>query len=98
MKFDPVFSPDALEDLLFFRKFDREKIRTAIRKSLTEEPEKKSQNRKPLRENAVANWELRVGAFRVLYDIDLEEMLVKIKTVAEKKGNKYFVRGKELEL
>jgi hypothetical protein len=32
-----------------------------------------TRNRKPLRDNPLADWELRVGRFRVFYEVDAEE-------------------------
>lgn len=50
---------------------------------------------KPLRPNTVAGWELRLGDFRVLYDVDEKEQVVTIKVVGEKRGNRFIVQGQE---
>jgi mRNA-degrading endonuclease RelE of RelBE toxin-antitoxin system len=46
----------------------------------------------------LAEWELRIGIFRVFYDVDEENDLVKIEAVGYKQGNTLFVHGEEYEL
>jgi mRNA-degrading endonuclease RelE of RelBE toxin-antitoxin system len=41
---------------------------------------------------------MRVGAFRVFYDVDEDEREVTIKAVGEKEHNRLRIRGKEYEL
>jgi len=41
----------------------------AIRKQLAHEPLIETRNRKPLRPNPLAPWELRVGALRAFYEV-----------------------------
>ena len=65
---------------------------------LSYEPTTKTRNRKPLRPNEVAEWELRIGKFRVLYDVDENGRIVRIKVVGFKIGNLLFVRGRKKEL
>lgn len=50
---------------------------------------------KPLRSNPVAGWELRLGDYRVLYDVDPAEMVVTVQVVGEKIGNRLIVQGVE---
>jgi mRNA-degrading endonuclease RelE of RelBE toxin-antitoxin system len=61
-----------------------------IKEQLIHEPTKQTKNKKPLpglkppwvsREPV---WELRVGKFRVYYDVDEEQSLVAIKAIREK--------------
>jgi mRNA-degrading endonuclease RelE of RelBE toxin-antitoxin system len=46
----------------------------------------------------LAEWELRIATFRVFYDVDEENDLVKIEAVGYKQGNVLFVHGEEYEL
>lgn len=67
------------------------------------EPEKETRNRKPLRQPAPfeSTWELRFGPnnrFRVLCAVDPERREVPIQAIGEKKGNRLFVGGEEIEL
>jgi len=41
---------------------------------------------------------LRIGDFRVFYDVDAERAVVKIEAVGYKEGSKLFVHGEEYEL
>jgi mRNA-degrading endonuclease RelE of RelBE toxin-antitoxin system len=47
-------------------------ILNAVREQLRHEPFRESRNRKQLRPNPLAPWELRVGALRVFYEGDAE--------------------------
>ena len=91
-------TPEAVEDLRMLRKFDQQQILTAIETQLPEQAAQETRNRKRLRPNQLAEWELRVGVFRVFYDVDLDDALVKIEAVGYKLGNKLFVHGEEYEL
>jgi mRNA-degrading endonuclease RelE of RelBE toxin-antitoxin system len=54
-----------------------------------------TRNRKPLEPNELADWELRIGTYRVFYDIDLTETTVKIKAIGHKDRTVLYLRGKE---
>jgi hypothetical protein len=45
--------------------------------------------------NPVAGWELRLGDYRVLYDVDDAEHIVTVQLVGEKRGNRLVVQGQE---
>ncbi len=49
----------------------------------------------PLRPNPVASWELRLGDYRVLYDVEEESRTVTVLVVGEKRGNRFYVQGRE---
>lgn len=71
----------------------------AIEKQLVYEPLTETRNRKPLRPNPIAPWELRIGNLRVFYEVAADEPdIVRILAVGQKKGNKLLVAGKEVEL
>ena len=55
-------------------------------------------NPKPLEPNALADWELRIGDYRVFYDIDLAETTVKIKAIGYKEHNRLYIRGQAYSL
>ena len=67
----------------------------AIEEQLSREPTLVTRNRKPLRENPLANWELRVEKFHVLYDVDEEGETVLVAAVAVKDGNRFIIDGEE---
>jgi len=73
--------------------YDRKIILAAIVEQLSHHPLTKTRNRKALRPNPIANWELRVGKYRVLYNVVEEESLVAINAVAVKEGNQFVIDG-----
>ncbi len=92
------FTPEALDDLKALKKNEQSIILDAIETQLRYEPTKETRNRKQLRPNEVAEWELRVGKFRVFYNVYEEVQIVSIEAVGFKVGNLLFIRGKKREL
>jgi mRNA-degrading endonuclease RelE of RelBE toxin-antitoxin system len=72
---------------------DQRTLRTAIRSRLAHQPKSLTHAVKRLRQNPVAEFELRAGDFRVLYNVEVDEVIVVI--VARKIGNKLIVAGEE---
>ena len=98
MDFEIELSDRARDNLKGFRKRDRQVIADAIDVQLRNEPARPTRNRKPMEDNPLAPWELRVGDFRVFYDINVEEESVVILAVGHKVHNKLFIGGEEIEL
>ncbi len=78
-------------------------IRESIREQLLFAPAAETTNRKPLRPPAAfgATWEIRFGPenrFRVLYDIDAEARVVQILAIGEKRRERLFIGGEEVQL
>jgi mRNA-degrading endonuclease RelE of RelBE toxin-antitoxin system len=92
------FSPESLNDVRTFRNYDQKRIFEEIEAQLSLQPDQETRNRKRLRPNKLAEWELRVGAFRVFYEVDVGNTMVKIIAVGYKEGNKLFIRSEEYEL
>lgn len=58
-----------------------------------------TRNRKPMRPNPIAPWELRSGTLRAYYDCREEpEPVVTVLAVGVKKRNRVFIGGEEVEL
>ena len=75
------------------------RILDAVEKKLRDEPLKETRNRKPLRPNPLAPWQLSVGNLRVFYEISSEEPnLVKILAIGEKRENQLIIAGKVVKL
>jgi mRNA-degrading endonuclease RelE of RelBE toxin-antitoxin system len=89
-------TPEAADDLESMRTFDARRVVAAIESQLTHEPTRETRNRKRLRPNELAEWELRVDVFRVFYDV-LDEV-VKIVAIGLKQGNELFIHGERYEL
>ncbi len=88
----------ALDDLKWFRKHEQKTIVQTIDTQLKYEPTVQTRNRKPMRPNLVGEWELRVGQFRVLYDVAETVRIVEIERIGQKRDNKFFFQGKEEDL
>ena len=96
--FEVTFTESALADLKWLKKGQQSAILEAVEQQLTGEPLTETRNRKPLRPNVLAAWEVRVGPQRVFYDVDQENGKVIVKAVGWKEHNKLHIRGKEYPL
>jgi len=81
----------AAEELRDIRVFDRRRVVDAIRKQLTHQPTVTTRNRKRLDaavpdfEHTLPIWELRVGEYRVFYDVDESSHSVYVRAIRRKK-------------
>jgi len=92
--FEIEFTSQAELDLDWFRKNEQNEIVDAIEVQLQHQPTVETHNRFQLRPNQTAEWELRIGKFRVFYDVDVQAQVVSIEAVGFKIGSKLFFRGK----
>lgn len=105
------FAESVKEQLKALTARQREIVLDAIEEQLVHEPLVETRNRKPLRPNPIAPWELRIGELRVFYDVEVreertastpveerEESTVSILAVGEKQGNTLKIGGKEVTL
>lgn len=63
----------------------------AVERQLAYQPTVETRNRKPMRPNPVAPWELRVGNLRVYYDGEEENQIVLILAVGVKRRNRLYI-------
>jgi mRNA-degrading endonuclease RelE of RelBE toxin-antitoxin system len=89
---------DANHDLNYYRIYERKIIVDAIIVQLKHQPDTETGSRRMLRENPIARWELRIGKYRVFYEIDEENQVVSVVSVGHKEHNVLFIRGKEMQL
>ena len=89
---------EAKADLDCYTAFERKIITSEIRAQLTHQPLIETKNRKPLRENPIASWELRVGKCRVFYEVEETARIVTIVSVGHKEHNVLWIRGKEVQI
>ena len=89
---------DAKVDLSHYSAFERKLIVSEIREQLTHQPLVETKNRKSLRDNPIASWELRIGKFRVFYEVNEPVEMVSIVSVGHKVHNILLIRGKEVQL
>jgi mRNA-degrading endonuclease RelE of RelBE toxin-antitoxin system len=90
MAFTIIFTESSMDELGRLRRFDRRMILDRIDEQLTHQPTQQTRNKKRLVgsvmpwESADVAWELRIGEFRVFYDVDESELRVTIRAVRHK--------------
>ena len=63
------------------------------------EPTVETRNRKPMRPNPLAPWELRLERLRVYYDVQEEpERVVQVRAIGIKRRDKVLIGGEVIEL
>ncbi|MGK7929364.1 MAG: type II toxin-antitoxin system RelE/ParE family toxin [Spirulina sp.] len=87
------FTSDALKDLRDFRKFEQNTIIDAIQTQLAYEPTVETRNRFRRNPPTIAEWELRIGEFRVFYNVEESIQIVSIERIGQKPNNTVFFRG-----
>ena len=97
MRFQVTLTPSADEDLKHYRAFEQRAIIDAIRVHLRADASVETKRRKRLAEHPVAPWELRVGNYRVFYELE-GEARAKVVAVGHKEHNDLFIRGKAVDL
>ena len=92
-----TLTPSAEADLDYFKRFEQKLIVDAFKRYLSNDADVESQHRKKLRPNPLAPRELRMGKYRVFYDL-VDATTVKVVAVGYKEHNDLFIRGQRVEL
>ena len=93
------YMPDAVDHLRGLTARDQAIVLDRIKDQLTHEPGVPTRNRKPLRPNSIAPWELRIGEVRVFYDFaHTPEQVVSVVAIGVKQGNQLWIGGEVVEL
>ena len=93
------YSPEAEDHLRVLAARQQAIVLAAVDEQLLYQPTIETRNRKPMRPNPLATWELRVGDLRVYYDVTEEpEPLVSIRAVGTKVRNRVRLGNEEVEL
>ena len=88
------YAEGVAEDLAALRAADRKRILERIDQQLTHQPTRATRNKKslvglvPPWDHVPPVWELRVGRFRVFYDVDEPATLVTVRAIREKPPHK----------
>jgi mRNA-degrading endonuclease RelE of RelBE toxin-antitoxin system len=90
------YSPAALEHLRELTRREQQIVLDTVDEQLKHQPDVQTRNRKRLRPNLLADWELRIGTLRVYYFV--QPRLVSIVAVGKKRGNRVFIGGIEVML
>ncbi len=93
------YAAEAEEHLNALRASDVTRVLDSVFQQLSYEPTVRTRNRKPLQENPVAPWELRIGHFRVYFDVEEEpERVVRVRAVGVKDRDRVVIGGEEVRL
>ena len=99
MRFHIEYSPEAEDHLRVLTVRQQRAVLDAADAQLSHEPTVETRNRKPMRPNPLAPWELRVGKLRVYYDVDAEQTrTVYIRAVGVKERNQVRIGREVIEL
>ncbi|HHY56964.1 MAG TPA: type II toxin-antitoxin system RelE/ParE family toxin [Chloroflexi bacterium] len=105
MRYKIKYTATAIRHLQRYRKHEQKSILDNVDRQLEFEPDLPSRNRKQLNINPIGTWELRIGQFRIFYDIIMETDedgqavgMVKVKAVGHKEHNRLFIGDKEFRL
>lgn len=96
--FRVTFAPEAINELQSLRAFHPKQVIAGIESQLVPEPIRETRHRKRLRPNQLAEWEVRVGKFRIFYDVSPDDEVVRVIAIGHKQGNALFIRGEQFEL
>ena len=88
----------AWQHLKMLKAYARRIVVDAVDAQLSGQPEIETRNRKLLRPNELAAWELRVGDWRVFYDVSDADRKVIVVAIGEKRGNRLRIGGTEVEI
>jgi mRNA interferase RelE/StbE len=97
MPFRVTLTPSAEADLDYLKRFEQCVIVDAAKRYLQNDVHIESQHRKKLRPNSLAPWKLRIGQYRVFYEVE-DATAVKIVAIGYKEHNDLFIRGQRVEL
>ena len=98
MPYRVVWYPDTHAHLRALTARQRPIVFDEVEEQLTHEPTTETRNRKEMRPNPLASWELRIGDLRVYYDVTEEPQTVTVVAVGIKTGNRVFIGGEEKPL
>lgn len=99
MAYTIEYSPDTLDHFRALTARQRATVLEAVDIQLAHQPTTETRNRKPMRPNPLAPWELRIGTLRVYYDVEEgPEPRVLILAVGIKERNRVRIGRKEFEL
>ena len=97
MAYEIRFASSAKRHLQEFSVGERAGIVAAIETQLSHQPLVQTRNRKRLRPNPIAPWELRVRTARVFYEV-AQAGVVTVLAIGAKRGSWLTIGGEEIEL
>lgn len=99
MPYQIEYSPDAEDHLKALTARQQAIVLDMVEEQLIYQPTVETRNRKPMRPNPIAPWELRIGNLRVYYDVEEDpEPEVYIRAVGVKERNRVRIGKEVIEL
>jgi mRNA-degrading endonuclease RelE of RelBE toxin-antitoxin system len=99
LPYEIEYSPATVDHLRALTARQRRTVFDSVDRQLTHQPNVETKNRKPMRPNPIAPWELRVGILRVYDDIEEQpEQRVTVVAVGKKLRNRVVIGGEEMEI
>ncbi len=99
MPYQIEYSPDAEDHLKALTARQQAIVLDMVEEQLIYQPTVETRNRKPMRPNPIAPWELRIGNLRVYYDVEEDpEPVVYIRAVGVKERNRVRIGKEVIEL
>ncbi len=93
------YSPEAFDHLQGLSVRDQRTVVDGVDEQLAHEPLVETRNRKPMRPNPIAPWELRIGRLRVYYEVKEDpDPVVTVLAVGVKERNVVRIGGEEVNL
>ena len=93
------YSPDAEAHLRRLTTRRQRSVVDAVDRQLINQPTVETRNRKPMRPNPVAPWELRIGDLRVYYEVsDEPEPTVTVLAIGVKERDRVRIGGEIIKL
>jgi mRNA-degrading endonuclease RelE of RelBE toxin-antitoxin system len=97
--FEIRYVPSALGHLGSLTARQQATVLRRVVAQLSHEPRVESRNRKRMRPNPLASWELRMGDLRVYYDVEEDpEPAVIVLAVGIKRRERVYIGGREYRL
>ena len=99
MPYHIEYSPDAEDHLRVLTARQQAIVLDTVDEQLAYQPTVETRDRKPMRPNPLAPWELRIGNLRVYYDVEEEpEPVVYIRAIGVKERNRIRIGREVIEL
>ena len=93
------YSPEAEDHLRRLTTRQQRTVLDTVDRQLVNEPNVETRNRKPMRPNPVAPWELRIGDLRVYYEVKNEpHLVVRVLAIGVKERNEVRIGGERIKL
>ena len=99
MPYQIQYSLDAEDHLRNLTARQRSIVLDTIDRQLAHQPTVETRNRRPMRPNPIAPWELRIGHLRVYYDVqEMPEAMVAIRAIGIKRRSQVHIGREVMEL